>query len=368
MVKRSVLMDQIVKALSLINSFRIEGLHGEANPTSGARLNLTGGLEELKLTAADGNDLGITMSSQGFGIGNLSLPSSQDPSIALDPYLSHLNIDLHKELFARLAKFAGEALLADMHTVINRVVVRRLHTVVRLTAQKVLHADLILDHVHLQQGSEEMIRLKNISLSLLDYDTKLPPAKAKKSCKVVLRSMQVEIEQAFFDRLLGAAKSKIPKEVSNVSIELPGPHMIVGAHAKKGIFGSNFRVDLQLETESDLFGIHIKRLYVPGTNRKVPDFIRDWILSLVRIGAEKKLRGLAEVSNESVRINPWPKVPVELITHVTEFAVKDGKILVSFAEPTDRRVPERAADHAIAAARSPQPGDIQQILAPGPAL
>ena len=34
-------MDQIVKALGLINSFQINGLHGEANPTSGARLNLT---------------------------------------------------------------------------------------------------------------------------------------------------------------------------------------------------------------------------------------------------------------------------------------------------------------------------------------
>ena len=361
-------MDQIVKALGLINSFRIEGLHGEANPTSGARLNLTGGLEELKLTGADGNELGITISSQGFGIGNLSLPSPQDPSIALDPYLSHLNIDLHKELFARLAKFAGEALLADMHTVINRVVVRRLHTVVRLTSLKVLHADIILDHVHLQQGNEELIRLKDISLSLLDYDTKLPPAKAKKGCKVVLRSMKVELEQAFFDRLLPAAKSKIPKEVSNLSIELPGPQMIVGAHAKKGIFRSNVRADLQLETESDLFGIHIKRLYVPGTNMKVPNLVRDWILSLVRVLGEKKLRGLAEVSNESIRINPWPKVPVELITHVSEFAVKDGKILISFSEPTNRRVPERAADHALAAARGPEGADLQQVLAPGPAL
>lgn len=361
-------MDQIVKALGLINSFRIDGLHGAANPTSGARLNLTGGLESFALTGADGNSLGITITSQGFGIGNLSLPTPQDPSIGLDPYLSHLQVTLHQELFARLATFAGEPLLAGMHTVINRVVTRRLHTVVRMTRDKVVHADVVLDQLYLQHEAEELIRVKNLSLSLLDFDTKLPPAVAKRECKVVLRALTVEIEQAFFDRVLEAVRSKIPREVTDVKIELPGPKMLVGAHVKKSIFRSNVKAELELETEADLFGIHIKRLFVPGTNLKVPNILRDWILTAVRYFGERRLKGLAEVSNESIRINPWPKVPVEVLTKVAKFAVEEGKIVIVFTEPTDVRVPPQAESYALAAEREPQPGDLHEVLAPGPSI
>lgn len=361
-------MDQIVKALGLINSLQINGLHGEANPTSGARLNLTGGLESLTLTANDGDSSGVTINSQGFGIGNLSLPTPQDPSIAADPYLSHLQVDLHDELFKRLAVFANDELLADMDQVINRVVVRRLNTVVRMTATKVVHADILMDHVHLQHEDEELIRVKDISISILDFDTKLPPAQAKQECTIVLRSLRVEIEQEFFARVLEASRPKIPSFVTNVVLELPGPKMIAGAHVKKSIFRSNVRVDLSLETEADLFGIQIERFYVPGTNIKVPNFVRDWILGAVRIFAEKKLKGLVEVADDSIRIDPWKKVPVAIVTHVSEFSVVDGKIVIVFTEPQERSVPPPAEEHALALQREPQEGDLREILAPGPAL
>jgi hypothetical protein len=361
-------MDQIVKALSLINSLQVNGLHGEANPTSGARLNLTGGLESLTLTANDGDAAGVTINSQGFGVGGLSLPTPQDPSIGADPYLSHLQVDLHKEIFERLAEFAGEALLADMDTVVNRVVARRLNTVVRMTAAKVVHADILMDHVYLQQDDEELVRIKDISISILDFDTKLPPAVAKEECTIVLRSLRVEVEQELFTRAIAAGRPKIPSFVTNVVLELPGPKMIAGAHIKKSIFRSNVRVDLSLEAEADLFGIHIERFYVPGTSIKVPNFIRDWILGAVRMVAEKKLRGLVEVADDSIRIDPWKKVPVDIITHVQKFAVEEGKIVIVFTEPEERTVPPAAEEHALALEREPQEGDLQEILAPGPAL
>lgn len=361
-------MDQIVKALSLINSFRIDGLHGAANPTSGARLNLSGGLESLMLTALDGDAPGVRINSQGFGIGNLSLPTPQDPSIALDPYLSHLQVDLVPELFARLAEFAKEPLLADMHTVIDRVVLRRLHTVVRMTAQKVVHADIVLDHVLLQNQDEELIRIKDLSLSILDFDTKLPPAEAQKRCTIVLRSMRVELEQALFARAIEAARPKIPSFVTDVVLELPGPKMIAGAHVKKSIFRSNVRVDLSLEAESNLFGINIERFYVPGTNIKVPNFVRDIVLGGVRKLAEKRMKGLLEVADDSIRIDPWVKVPVKILTHVEKFAVEEGRIVVIFTEPSDQHVPPRADSYALQIARQPVPGERVEVLAPGPAL
>lgn len=361
-------MDQIVKALGLINSFQLNGLSGSANPTTGARLNLAGGLESLTLTAADGKEAGITINSQGFGVGNLSLPTPQDPAIGLDPYLSHLKVDLHKELYERLAEFAGEAVLAQFYGVVNRVIMRRLVTAVRMTSKKVVHADIDLDHVFLQLDNEELVRVKDVSLSLLDFDTKLPPKEAQANCKVVLRSLRVEVEERFFEVVLEAVRSQIPSFVKGLKIELPGPQMVVGGNLKKGIIGTSFRVDLKFETENDLFGIYFDRFYVPGTNMGLPDMVRNLLLGTLRTFVEKRLKGLIEISNESLRINPWSKVPVELITHVSEFAVEDGKIVIVFTEPTDRKVPPRADEYALAVERQPQPGDLQNILAPGPAL
>jgi len=361
-------MDQIGKALGLINSLRIDGLSAAANPTSGARLNLSGELESLALTAEDGAAAGITLTSQGFGVANLSLPTKLDPSIALDPYLSQLKIDLHQELYERLAVFAKEDILSNFHGVVNNVVIRRLNTVVRLTAKKVVHADVLLEQLMLQQGSEELIRIKDLSLSLLDYNTALPPKEALNTCKVVLRSLQVEIEQRFFELVLEAVKSRIPSFVKDLHIELPGPKMIAGGRVKKGPIGTSFRVDLQLETENDLFGIYFDRFYVPGTNMRLPDMVRNLLLGTIRSFLEKKMKGLVEVSNESVRINPWTKVPVELLTHVSDFKVEDGKIVLAFTEPSDRTVPPGAEEYSLATEVVPESGYLQNILAPGPAL
>ena len=210
--------------------------------------------------------------------------------------------------------------------------------------------------------------MKDLSVSILDYNTKLPPKEAQKACRVVLRSLTVEIEQAFFEKVLEASKPKIPPFVKNLHVELPGPKMIVGGNIKKGILGTSFRADLQLETKNDLFGIYFDRFYVPGTNMKLPDMARNLLLGTIRTFVEKRMKGLIEVSNESLRINPWSKVPVELLTHVSKFAVEDGKIVVSFDEPTDREVPPGADEYALASEREPQIGDIQEVLAPGPAL
>ena len=347
---------------------RIDGLKGEANPTAGARLNLSGALDSLRLTAADGKSAGVTVVSQGFGVGKLSLPTPQNPSISLDPYLSHLDVKLHEELFERLADFADEALLKDMHQVIDRVLLRRLNTVVWLMGDKKLHLDIKLDQLFLQNEDEELIRLKDLSLSVLDYDTKLPPAQAKQECQIVLRGLRVEIEQKFFERVIEAVNSKIPSILKDLHVELPGPKMIAGGNVKTGPLVTSFRVDLKFETENDLFGIYFDRFYIPGTNVKLPGMVRNALLSMIRSKVEGKLDGLVEVSNDSLRINPWSKVPVDVITHVSEFAIEDGKIVVVFTEPDDRTVPEQADAHASAVERAPQPGDLEVVLGPGPAL
>ena len=100
----------------------------------------------------------------------------------------------------------------------------------------------------------------------------------------------------------------------------------------------------------------------------MPNFVRDWILGAVRLAAEKKLKGLVEVADDSIRIDPWKKIPVEVVTHVERFVVEEGKIVIDFIEPTERTVPLPAQEHVLALQREPQEGDQQEILAPGPSL
>lgn len=362
-------MDQIVKALSLINSVRVDGFTTSVNPTSGARLNVDGGLESLRLTASDGEDAGVNITSQGFGVGRISLPTPEDPAIAADPFLSHVQVDLEDALYERLAEFAKEPVLKGMNKVINRVIVNGLKTQVRLTSQKVAHVDLDMDEVLLQQDQEEQIRVLDLSVSVLDYDTKKKPPVAQKEMTVVLRKMRLEIEQSLFERVLEASKVKIPPQLEGLHILLPGPKMTVGGVAKVKL-SIKFRVDLRLETENNMFGIYFDRFYVPGTNVKLPGITRNILLGILRAAVEAKLKGLIEISNESLRINPWSKVPVKLLTKVDTFAVEDGKIVLVFTEPDSQEVPERADPHANKAERGPQEDDVEvkKVLPPGPPI
>ncbi len=326
------MIDQIVKALGVINSFHLTGLSGTANPTSGARLNLAGSLGALNLTAADGTEPGILIHSEGFGIKNLSLPTPQDPALACDPYLDHLRVDLDDRFFARAAVFAKEPVVAGMHHLVNRVLMQDIQTKVRLTSQKILHADVNVAKLCMQHDEEELVRILDLSVSVLDYDTKKPPAIAQRECIVVLRKMRIEVEQTFFERLLKASKKKMPPVVEKLDIELPDSRMVVDGQARVKI-PISFRVDLRLETENDMFGIYFDRFYIPGTNMRLPGFTRNVLLGLLKTFAEEKLRGLVEISNESLRINPFSKIPLDLRKHVSTFAVKDRKIVIEFSEP-----------------------------------
>lgn len=357
-------MDQIVKALGVINSFRIEELKGAANPTGGARLNLDASLRGLHLTAADGSDPGITISVEGFGAENLSLPTKQDPAIAVDPYARFLRVDLDDRFFARAAEFAREPVVADMHQAINRVEMTEVKTKIRLTSAKVAHIDVEMDKLSLQHDDEELIRVKNLSLSILDFDTKKPPAVAQKEALVVLRKLSVEIEQRFFELILKSVRKKIPPVLRKLDIELPGPVMVVDAtaHVKVSI---SFRVDLKFETENDMFGIYFDRFYVPGTNVRLPGISRNIILGLIRNLLEGKLKGLLEISNESMRINPWGKIPLNLLKSVKDFKVESQRIVVEFDEPAG--APLGADDHARGFERA-LTGTAGPVLAPGPSL
>lgn len=359
-------MDQIVKALGVINSFRVEELSGAANPTSGARLNFDAQLHGLRLTAADGTDPGISISCQGFGARNLSLPTPNDPSIAVDPYARSLRIDLDDRFFARAADFAKFPVLADLHNAINRVEMSQVETKIRLTAAKVAHMDVDLEQLTLQHDQEELIRILDLSFSVLDYDTKKPPAVAQREAVIILRRMRLEIEQRFFERILPAARKKIPPMLSKLDIELPGPVIVVDATAKIKI-PISFRIDLRLETENDMFGIFFDRFYVPGTNMKLPGFTRNLLLGVIKKFAEDRLQGLVEISNESMRINPWSKIPLQLIKKVKSFAVEQRRIVLEFDLPPDEQ-PLRAHEHAQGANLMTAVTSTTPTLAPGPAL
>lgn len=358
-------MDQIVKALGIINSFRVEELSGAVNPTSGARLNFDAQLQGLRLTAADGTDPGISISCQGFGARNLSLPTPNDPSIAVDSYARSLRVDLDDRFFARAAIFAKDPVVADMHNAINRVEMSQVETQIRLTPTKVAHLDVDLEQLTLQHDQEELIRILDLSLSVLDYDTKKPPAVAQREAVIVLRKMRLEIEQRFFERILVAARKKIPPMVSKLDIELPGPVMVVDANVKIKI-PISFKVDLRLETENDMFGIFFDRFYVPGTNMRLPGFTRNVLLGLIKTFAEDKLQGLVEISNESMRINPWSKIPLNLIKKVKSFAVEQRRIVLEF-ELSAGDQPLRAHEHAQGMNLA-SVGTSPATLAPGPAL
>ncbi len=360
-------MDQIAAALNVINNVSLSGLSTSINPTQGARLTIDGALDSLKLTASDGSLAGVTVVSEGFGIEGLDLPTPEDPSIALDPYVEHLEVTLAPDLFRRLAVFTREKVLEGFHEVVDRITLDTFEMAIRLTSEKVLHLDLSLKAVALCQEAEELIRIKDVSVSILHFDTKKPPKVALESSVVVLRSALIEIEQSFFERAISASQSEIPPPLERLRIELPGPKMVIDGSARLKV-PISFRTDLRLETENDLFGIYFDRFYIPGTNMKLPGFTRNVLLGIFRGFIEKKMRGLVEASNESLRINPWIKIPVKIVTRVEKFAVQDGKIVIAFCQPTDREIPAKGVEQTRLAERRDTADSTSSPLAPGPAI
>ena len=116
-----------------------------------------------------------------------------------------------------------------------------------------------------------------------------------------------------------------------------------------------------------MFGIYFDRFYVPGTNMKLPGFTRNLLLTVIRSFAEEKLRGLVEISNESMRINPWGKIPLNLIKKVKTFIVEQRRIILEFEQPTGE-VPPRAHVRAQGVADLASALSTQAVLAPGPAV
>lgn len=358
------MIDQLVRLFGVVNSFRVQEFTGKINPTSGARLNLDTELKAFQITAADGSDPGITISFKGMGIHNLSLPNRDQPQLALDPYITNLRLDLDERFFARAADFAKDPVVASMHQVVNRIELGHMQLRIRMDASKVVNFDVDIDTITLQQNDEVLLRLEDLSLSVLDYDSKKPPAVAQKEASVVLRTLSVQILEDLFAKALLALRRRMPRELESLSIGLPGPLMIVDAAIKKFISFS-FRVDLRLEVENDLFGIFFDRFYVPGTKVGLPSTVRTIFLGLIRTFFEKRFRGVVEVSNESLRISPWGEVPCQLYKKVKTFTVGQGFILLVFEPPSS--APRRAEEHALGLTTGAN-GTCASVLPPGPAF
>ncbi|MCA9792377.1 MAG: hypothetical protein KC910_11300 [Candidatus Eremiobacteraeota bacterium] len=351
-------MDQIGKYLNLINTVAVNQATASVNTAPGGALAVAAGVDSVDLSAGDGKLEGLSFQQLKFGLEDVIPPTPTDPSIRLKPVLSHMVLKLSAPFFARLAEVIKEPLAGRAHELFDTVILDNLRLGVKLTAKKVLELEVKLEKVRLLRGDEECVVVKDVLVRLYDFDLNNPNKKAALAdTMVVIHGLRVEVAEKFLARALAVGKSKAPDVVQELTVELPGKKMVVGGAVKVGL-SLSFRVDLRLETKHNLFGIYFDRFYVPGTNIPLPGFSRNLLLGLIR-AFEKKAKGLLEVTNESLMINPWPKVPCQVECKVEQFGVEEGRIVVVFGD-----VPGRAAPPEEGEEVKPK----RVVLPPGPPL
>lgn len=349
-------MDQLANYLKIINTVALDQVKTTVNPSAGGALEVDTALETLSLKAKDGELDGITIRDVSFTIKELVPPVPTDPTVRLTPVINRLTVDLAAGLFDRAAVALKEPIVGHAKSLINRVQLEGLQIGVKLSPKKVLRLEIDLDTLRLKYGEEDAVIIKDVSLSLLEFDLKKPQKVAMAECLVVLHRMRVEVLESLMNRAAKVGLTQAPDMVKEATVELPGSKMVVGGRVKVGV-GVKFRVDLRFETRNNNFGIYFDRFYVPGTNLKLPGFSRNLLLGLIR-PMEKKFKGLVEVSDEYLMIKPWPKVPVPVESNFQTFGIENGRLVIASGPVPGRTredldAPEREVVEAMRARVSP---------------
>ncbi len=349
-------MDQLANYLKIINTVVVDQVKTTVNPSSGAALEVETALDTLSLKAQNGELDGITIRDVSVTIKELVPPVPTDRTIRLTPVINRLTVDLSPGVFERASKALKDPMVAQAKNLVDQVQLEGLQVGIKLNPDKVLRVELDLDCVRLKYKEQDAVVIKDVSLSVLEFDLKKPQKVAMAECLVVVHKMRVEILEALMNRAATVGLTQAPDMVKEATVELPGTKMVVGGRVKVGV-GVKFRVDLRFETRNNNFGIYFDRFYVPGTNLKLPGFSRNLLLGLIR-PMEKKFKGLVEVSDEYLMIKPWPKVPVPVESNFETFGVENKRLVIQSGPVPGRTreeldAPEREVVEAMRAKVSP---------------
>ncbi len=346
------MVDQLAKYLNLINTVAIQSAQTSVNTAAGGSLAVDATIDSVALTAANGELEGLTFKDLSLGLEEVIPPTPTDPAIRLTPVVRHLVVEMAPALFARAAEVVGEPLAARAHEIVDRVVLDDLRIGIHLSADRVLKVDLKLAKVRLLQDETECVLVSDLHVIVEDFDLKVKDQKkALANTLVVIHSLRVEVLEGFLNSALKVGQEKAGP-VTDLKIRLPGPLLVVEGLLKKSFLSASFNASVRLETRNSLFGIYVDRVAGPG-NVPFPG-ARSLVLTAIKF-VEKRLKGLVEVSDQSLMINPWQKVPVLLECKVQTFTVEKGRIIIEFSEVPGRK------EGAVAPVR-------RAVLPPGPPI
>lgn len=375
-------MDSLGTYLELINTVAVQAATASVKATADGSLSVTGGVGKIELTAGDGQLEGLTFEELDFGVEELSLPSAAEPGIRAVPVVKRMVLRIAPAFYKRLARVVKEPLAAQAHQLVDQVVLDNLRVEVRLSMIKgekpaqILDVDVQFDKVTVLCRERVCVTVSELALTIQGFDLSNKNKKAALAeSLLVIHRLRVEVEEHFLNKAVDVGKAKAPDMVQEVHFELPGRKMIVNATVKVGMTVRS-RVDLRLEAKRNLFGIYFDKFYLPGLGLPLPGVARNAVLGAIKM-VEKKLKGLVEVSDERLLINPWPKIPVPVECMVERFEVSQGKVVVAFGpvpgfsdKPAAKTEPVAEPDTSeeTAGEQAAEPSDTETAERPAPMM
>jgi hypothetical protein len=196
-----------------------------------------------------------------------------------------------------------------------------------------LNADLQFREFALRAGRPDGLAVDEARLRVEGLVPGPDPKAALAKARVRLEKMRLRLTGELLNNVARAFADRLPPQVKNLRFSFSGDLMTISGEIKVGL-SIPFSVDVGFSAVDNRLLVSWQGFWGAGFV-PLPGFARKTLLGLVRSKIEAAARGLAEVQDEGVLINPWPRLPVAVETRVKRFAVEGQQIVLELATPAE---------------------------------
>ena len=361
-------MKKLEPIFQLINAVVLERLAVRLRLGEDSGVNVESAISKILLglqsdPKASAEDNGLLIEDLDLGVEDLQLPSPGSPGISLTFRIDQVTLKFSPAFWPRAAVLAKERLVSNMGKLLDRIHLRNLKVKVSLDINKILDAEVWMEHQEITLAGKAGITVDDVhvlleGMNLQEKNKKL----AMKQSRLTLFSATTRVSGDVLNRGVDVARNKIPSMVQSIDFDLSYERMLVTT--KLSVFPMAIPTELTFMANNNQFGIYIVKVLI-GLARPV-------ILGLLNKAAKNKPE--INVSGDKLFIDIWSKVPIPVVCNLSQFAINDGKIVVAFSPPAKlperlRQAPVIAESVAQAIEEEPKPEEVPvEATAPLPPL
>jgi hypothetical protein len=334
-------MKKLQPVLDLINLILLQNLQVRLQSTSEEAVGVTAELQSILLKTDEAE--GLTIENVRAAVEKLQLPGPGDLNLYVTLRLDSLDLLIAPVFWARAARLARNALVANFGLLLDRVEVRDARVEIALSPARIADIVVTLGSSRIKLLGQLVQETVNLRVEIEDLDL---AAKDKKKALAVstirLGNATIRVMEVMLNRLIEIGRDKIPAKAKLSNLDIALVDDVMRITMKTGYLPMSIPIELQMSTQDNQLGIYIVKIFV--------GMARGLILSGVKSVAAG--RPELRVGDDNIWINPWAKIPFPVQARFEQFAVNGGAVVIQFADIPARAQlapePSPSADESVA--------------------